>query len=146
MQDLLCGDGWIGIGSFDIRPVAAGCYGFDKIKAEGDWKCKGFSREALDVIRHHRWPGNVREMINRIRRAMVVQDGLINPEDLELSVVETANEKAKLKGIGTELRKKKIEAALKENQCNITRTAKALGISRSYLYMLIKQFGISIEN
>jgi DNA-binding NtrC family response regulator len=120
-------------------------YLFNKIKVERDWTCKGFARQTLDAIRYHSWPGNVREMINRIRRAMVVQDGWIEPDDLELSGVETVAQRSALKGIGAELKKKTIESTLREHQCNITRTAKSLGISRSYLHILIKQLNILID-
>jgi transcriptional regulator with GAF, ATPase, and Fis domain len=119
-------------------------YLFKKIKGERDWACKGFTREALDAIRHHAWPGNVREMINRIRRAMVVQDVYINPEDLELSTTETVTQTPRLKGIATALKKRTIESALREHHSNVSRTAKSLGISRSYLHLLIKQLHIQV--
>ncbi|MGB3222717.1 MAG: sigma 54-interacting transcriptional regulator [Desulforhopalus sp.] len=62
-------------------------YFLKKIMKEGNWECKGFTPEAMDVINKHSWPGNVREMINRIRRAVVVQNEWIKPEDMELDAV-----------------------------------------------------------
>jgi len=42
---------------------------------------KTFSKEAIDSIRSYDWPGNVREIINKIRRAVVMSaDVVIKPE------------------------------------------------------------------
>ena len=44
---------------------------------------KAFTRKAVDAIECYGWPGNVREMINKIRRAIVMSDGAtINVADL----------------------------------------------------------------
>lgn len=119
-------------------------YILNKIKMERRWKCKGFTPEALDVIREHAWPGNVREMINRIRRAVVIQDEWIMPEDLELKSPQRANKTSRLKNVAKKLRKDLIESALREHQYNISQTARSLGISRPYVYLLIKNLDIHI--
>jgi transcriptional regulator with GAF, ATPase, and Fis domain len=122
-----------------------------KVKSERDWKCKGFSKEALDAIQIYSWPGNVREMINKIRRAIVIQDEWVTPADLELEALQTAtsleNESRKqnleIKSKKENLKKSLVQTALKENRFNATRAAKSLGISRTYLYVLCRKFNIS---
>jgi DNA-binding NtrC family response regulator len=114
---------------------------------EGNWDCKGFTPEAMDVINKHSWPGNVREMINRIRRAVVVQNEWIKPEDMELDavIVDTKNQ-PKLKDAKNSLKKTMIQKTLHENGYNISKTARSLGISRQHLYLLKKKLDIHVPD
>lgn len=121
-------------------------YFFKKIKMERDWECKGFSAEALKAIRENPWPGNVRELINRIRRAVVVQNQWITPEDLELDPGAYAVRKTPLKTAKDQLKKEMIQNALKTHHYNITQTARFLGISRQHLYLLKKKLNIVIPS
>ncbi|QJX01269.1 sigma-54-dependent Fis family transcriptional regulator [Frigoriglobus tundricola] len=45
---------------------------------------RGFSPEALDKLRGHRWPGNIRELRNVVRRAVLLADDVIDPDHLEI--------------------------------------------------------------
>lgn len=117
-------------------------YFLKKIKSERNWRCKGFTPEALDVIREYAWPGNVREMINRVRRAVVVQDESITPDDLEFTLSPKTRRTSKLREADLNLKKEMIESTLNECRQNISQTARALGISRPYLHVLIKKLGI----
>jgi transcriptional regulator with GAF, ATPase, and Fis domain len=119
-------------------------YFFKKFKREGGWSCRGFTPEALEAIRHHPWPGNVREMINRIRRAIVVQDEWITPEDLELLPRPLGNQRPRLREAYQGWKKEVIQSALSENRYNISQTARSLGISRTYLHQLIKKGAIPL--
>jgi len=121
-------------------------YFLKKIKKEGNWECKGFSPQAMDAINEHSWPGNVREMINRIRRAVVVQDEWIRPEDMELDVKLPEKSQSRLKEAKDSLKKEMIEKALNENGHNISQTARVLGISRQHLYLLKKKLAIDVRN
>ena len=119
-------------------------YFLEKIGKEQKWNGKGFTPSAIEAIRAHAWSGNVRELVNRIRRAVVVQDEWIEPEDLELNLRQlenNSNSKA-LKDTTQQARKELIFKALREDQYNISQTARSLGISRSYLYSLMKKLGI----
>jgi transcriptional regulator with PAS, ATPase and Fis domain len=120
-------------------------YILKQIQGEQDWGCQGFTPEALEAIHAHHWPGNVREMINRIRRAVVVQDKWIQPEDLELTRGLTVEKGTRLKDSEANARKEMIRASLADYGYNISQTARSLGISRPYLYELIKKLEIPIE-
>ena len=49
-------------------------------------KVRGFSPSAIAAIKRHRWPGNIRELENRIKKAVVLADkALLGPEDLGLN-------------------------------------------------------------
>ncbi len=118
-------------------------YFLEKIGAEHKWKGKGFTPSALEAIQAHPWSGNVRELVNRIRRAVVVQDDWIEPEDLELHTRQPVNNNSKaLKDTTQQARKDLILKALREDQYNISQTARSLGISRSYLYSLMKKLDV----
>ncbi len=48
-------------------------------------RARGFTQKASEALRGHPFPGNVRELISRVRRAAVLAAGeFIGPEDLEL--------------------------------------------------------------
>ena len=91
----------------------------------------------------YEWPGNVRELENAIERAVVVAKGRqILPEDLPIfrpeHFVSHPNNNT-LKGI----EKAHITQVLHENEWNIARSSKILGIDRSTLYSKIKRYHIT---
>jgi DNA-binding NtrC family response regulator len=99
------------------------------------------SREALDDMMLYDWPGNVRELENAIERAVVVgKSRKIMPEDLPIFCPERRTEPSdnSLK----EVEKAHIMQILNDNQWNIARSAKILGIDRSTLYSKIKRYKI----
>lgn len=105
---------------------------------------KKFTRQALDAMKIHAWPGNVRELQNRIKRALVLSDGpFISPAELELHPPSETPVKLTLKEAKEEVEKEVIARALQENNRNISKTAKALGISRPTLYELLTRHGLS---
>jgi len=100
------------------------------------------SREAMDEMMLYDWPGNIRELENAIERAVVVgKQREILPEDLPIFCHEpTPPRKAySLKDV----EKAHIQQVLVENQWNIARSAKMLGIDRSTLYSKIKRYNIN---
>ncbi|MBZ5496019.1 MAG: PEP-CTERM-box response regulator transcription factor [Acidobacteriia bacterium] len=105
---------------------------------------KKFTRQALVAMKAHDWPGNVRELQNRVKRAMVLSDGqYINAAELELDAPGETRAKPTLKEAKDEVEKEVIAKALQENGGNISKTAKALGVSRPTLYELMERHGLS---
>ena len=99
------------------------------------------SREATDELMLYEWPGNVRELENAIERAVVVgKERKIMAEDLPIFNPE-APPAVLVKSI-KEVEKVHISQILDENNWNIARTAKILGINRSTLYTKIKAYDI----
>jgi two-component system NtrC family response regulator len=104
---------------------------------------KMLSKPALEAIRQWNWPGNVRELQNRVKRAVVFADGqLIGPDDLELEIPPAGGPApgATLKQAKEELEREIVAKALQQKSRNISRTAKALGISRPTLYELMSRY------
>jgi two-component system NtrC family response regulator len=106
---------------------------------------KGFAPEAIAAIETHSWPGNIRELVNRIRRAVVMAEGeWITPENMSLTVKDITPESI-IDGLGLKEAKERFEmnvvtAALKRNRGNVSLAARALKTSRSAIYNLIQKY------
>jgi two-component system NtrC family response regulator len=106
---------------------------------------KGFSPDALEALWHHKWPGNVAELENRIKGAVVTARGRkIRPKDLGLGAQMEKIPYAgmTLKDARAKLEKDLIEQALLNNKNNLTKAAEDLGISRPTLYDLMEKVKI----
>ena len=104
---------------------------------------RGFSQEALDAIEAHAWPGNVREMENCIRRAIIMTDGSqIGVVDLGLQAVSVPPEPLNLRQVRDEAERLAVAKALSRVDGNIAEAAQLLGVSRPTLYDLIKRHGL----
>ena len=103
-----------------------------------------FAPEALDAIKSYEWPGNVREIINRVRRAVVMsKDSAIGPVDLDLDVpVMHTDTMTSLKEVRYSIEKQKLIEALRHCNNNISKVARVLGISRPSVYSLRKKYHI----
>ncbi|RMD54343.1 MAG: sigma-54-dependent Fis family transcriptional regulator, partial [Nitrospirae bacterium] len=96
---------------------------------------KGFSKSAIEAMKTHRWRGNVRELKNRIKRAVIMTEKRkITHNDLELDSLYTKYDGMTLKEAKEELERELIQKALHRNRGNISRAASDLGISRPTLY------------
>ena len=111
--------------------------------AENNRKISGFTAPALRAILTHSWSGNVRELENRLKRAVIMAEGSkLTPEDLELVSPHTQYENLGLREAREALEKDLIQRSLSRNKGNITRAARDLGISRPTLYELMEKLGI----
>lgn len=123
-------------------------YFLQKYKREVSGKeIKGFSKEAKEMIQSYAWPGNVREMENRVRRALILtEEPFIRPQELGFDSIAGQDEsfgKFSLKDARQETEIKLIKKALQECQANVSLAAKMLGITRPTLYDLMKKYNIS---
>jgi len=88
---------------------------------------------------------NVRELQNRVKRALVLLDGrVIGPEELELERPrpDAGGAQPSLKEARHDMEKELVARALQEHGGNISQTARALGISRPTLYQLMERHGL----
>jgi two-component system NtrC family response regulator len=105
---------------------------------------KGFAPDALAAIDGWPWQGNVRELENRVKRAVIMCDGkLVGADDLDLGEGLDEDEEAlNLKAAREQVDRRVIRHALARSEGNISQSAKLLGISRPNLYDLLKQYDL----
>jgi two-component system NtrC family response regulator len=114
-----------------------------KYAHENGKKITGFTLQAIHAIKTYLWPGNIRELENRVKRAVIMAEGQkVTPTDLELTSPFSAYERKTLKEAREALEKDFIERALTRNKGNITKAAEEMGVSRPTLYELIEKLGI----
>ncbi len=118
----------------------------NKFSKEMDRSLKGFTPDALDALNRWSWPGNVREMENRLKRAVIMTEGpRITVDDLDLGTKVGEPDVINLKHVREEADRKAIRQALARADGNISNAAKMLGISRPTFYDLIKQYNLRVQ-
>ncbi|SCY66250.1 two-component system, NtrC family, response regulator [Nitrosospira sp. Nl5] len=102
-----------------------------------------FTQEALSAIENHSWPGNVREMENCIKRAVIMADGpLITAEDLGLQASTASAEPINLRQIRDKAECDALMKALARVDGNVVKAAELLGVSRPTIYDLMNRHGL----
>jgi two-component system, NtrC family, response regulator len=123
-------------------PVLAQSF-LKKFAAECGAEKKTFTAAALRHLEQYHWPGNVREMENRIRRAVIMSEGSrVTEGDLELTLTEVPLAGRTLQEARDELDRQLVTQALRRLKGNISAAATQLGISRPTLYELMDKFGL----
>ena len=101
-----------------------------------------FSEKALEQIEKHAWNGNIREMENRIERAVILcENNTISASDLDLEQITTFENRDDIPLSDRE--KMTIEKVLVKHDHNISKSAEELGLSRAALYRRMEKYNIS---
>lgn len=110
-----------------------------------------FSPEVIDAMLQYSWPGNLRELKNTIRRAVLLeQSSSITVESLPTEIVSPSQKSSATKPDNLKNTKEKAEqeliiATLEKVKYNKTKAAKLLNIDRKTLYNKLKQYGIDTD-
>ena len=107
-----------------------------------------FTKAALDRLAEHAWPGNVRQLENEIRRAIVLSDGTIELGHLSPEVAGEGPAQARDLGLDVRARIDALEAdlvreAMRRTGGNQTHAARLLGLSRFGLQKMIKRLALA---
>jgi two-component system NtrC family response regulator len=108
-----------------------------------------FTDEAIGAIERHRWPGNVRQLLNVIKRAAIMADGpRVGLVDLGLRAAEAAegaDETLDLRTVRDVAERHAVVRALARSNGNIAKAAELLGVSRPTLYDLMNRLAIKAD-
>ena len=89
----------------------------------------GFSNDAVIALRKHLWPGNIRELENRLKKAVVLADGpRITSVDLDLDDDVLTGRVLPLAEAKDAFQRRYIDEVLALNEGNRTKTARDLGV------------------
>ena len=101
----------------------------------------GFTPDAIKSIEAYDWPGNVREMVNKIKRAVIMAEGKrVSAEDIELSKPgDEEKMPLNLREVREYAEKNAVIRAL-HNSENMAQAARLLGITRPTLYNLVDKY------
>ncbi|MGB5445094.1 MAG: PEP-CTERM-box response regulator transcription factor [Psychromonas sp.] len=107
-------------------------------------KILGFTEDAISAIEEYAWPGNIRELGNKITRAAIMcEQKFINAEDLGLKSAESVP--LNLKVIRESAEINALKTTLNATDNNISAAAKLLGVTRPTLYDLLKKHNLMIN-
>lgn len=109
------------------------------------------SKEATTYLKNQLFPGNIRELKNLMERTVLMKTGqVIEKKDIELYIENTpATTKSGSKvGLATldEIEKEAIIKAMEVYEGNVSRVARALGLSRGALYRRFEKHQIPYEH
>jgi transcriptional regulator with GAF, ATPase, and Fis domain len=121
-------------------------YLLDKYAKEYGAKVKGFTPNAIIAMKKYDWPGNVRQLENRIKKAVVLCDRtLVGPEDMDL-FPEALEEVAPLSQAREEFTRRYILEVLERNNGNRTKTARDLGVDPRTIFRYLEREPDSSES
>jgi DNA-binding NtrC family response regulator len=104
----------------------------------------GVSLEARERLLEYAWPGNVRELRNILERAAILcEGGLITAEHVtpRTRVTDTAPLSPDRGLMSAE--RDMVERALREARYNKSKAARALGLTRTQLYVRLRRHGLA---
>jgi len=123
----------------DIVPMAN--FILEQIATKYNQENWHFEENVSQYLEKYPWKGNIREMENKIERALILADGntisVLNLDILEFEEVQENDENPL-----SEMEKNAIEKALFKHNGNISKTAEELGLSRAALYRRIEKYDL----
>ncbi|MEJ2196041.1 MAG: sigma-54 dependent transcriptional regulator [Ignavibacteriaceae bacterium] len=103
-----------------------------------------FDPLTLRKLENYDWPGNIRELQHSIERSIILSEtNVLQPSDVLLRSLEEEDEqKVKFDNYNlNEVEKTIIQRVLRDNEGNISRAAKELGLTRTSLYRRMQKYG-----
>ena len=106
---------------------------------EFNTKVQGFTETAMQAMLHYHWPGNIRELQNKLKSAVILADSKYISED-DLGLNAQVNKTETLRKVREQAETNAIRQAYTLANGNLSKTADNLGITRPTLYALIDKY------
>ena len=108
---------------------------------------RGFTETAIQALMAHEWSGNIRELQNKLKSAVIISDStMITAEDLGFYDYESDDAEItdlNLKTVQMRAESEAIRKAFAQSKHNMSRTAELLGVTRPTLYSLIDKYKLT---
>ena len=119
----------------------------ERYSAQYSKSLKGFTPDACAVIEGHSWPGNVREMENCLKRAVIMsEENRLSAQDLGFVANQVEATPLNLRQVREIAEREAVTKAINRVGGNIARAAELLGVSRPTLYDMLARFGIQSKD
>lgn len=130
----------------DGDPVLLAKYFLGKFNQQYNKSLRGLSEPAVAAIARHKWPGNVRQLENHMKKAVIMAEGkVVSPDDLQLGQTEEDLKLPTLREARESAERRLVIDVLAVTEGNVSKTAKLLGVSRPTLYDLMKNLGLRAD-
>ena len=110
---------------------------------------KSFSADAVQALKSHQWPGNIRELQNKVKSSVIMSSGpQVNAMDLGFMNAQDDDEyelSLNLRVVREQAETNAIQKAYALTDGNMSKTAQLLGITRPTLYSLVEKYGIQVN-
>jgi two-component system response regulator HydG len=117
----------------------------DEANEELEKDVVGFSDEAIDAFHNYNWPGNLRELKNMVKRAVLLtQDSIIPLRVLPHEIAHTPKTEESYGLFKNKNEETLILDALEKSNGNKSKAARLLSIDRKTLYNKLKQYNIKL--
>jgi two-component system, NtrC family, response regulator len=104
-----------------------------------------FTPEALRALMAYPWPGNIRELENKVSRALIMARGrMIEPADLDLEAAPDERPPSLREARG-QAERKALMAVLSRHRGNISQAARELKVSRPTLHSLLDKYELDAK-
>ncbi len=102
-----------------------------------------FSSKTLDSLMKYSWPGNVRELRHTVEKAVILcESDVLTPDDFPVSHSSQQSSYQKAPSTFAEIEKQAIKIALRNNNGNVVKASKELGLARQTMYNKIQKYNL----
>lgn len=110
---------------------------------------KSFSEDGLSAIKAHKWPGNIRELQNKVKSSVIMTTGT-QVTAFDLGFFDHTNTEFELslnlRSVREKVESLAIQKAYALAEGNMSKTSELLGVTRPTLYSLIEKYGLTIND